>query len=324
MSIAVEPATSTPAPSTHVELLKRFIQAYWLRPENAFWMTLRSRALSLCPLEQPSIDLGCGDGVFSFLHCGGVFGPAFDVFASTAKLNEVRQRHADMFDCVGDDYHPTILSRPTTAIDVGLDLKPALLGKANRLALYGRLVEHDSNSPLPFDDDSFQTVYCNCAYWVTEIELFLDELRRITRPGGRIILQVKLDSMRRYTLDAFRPALGQQVLDILDRGRADCWPTVTDRATWEQRFGTAGLEVENATPFVTRTHAHIWDIGLRPIAPMLVRMANALTPETRESVKRDWVDLFCELLEPLADPTLDLFTKPDDPAEIQYTLTPQR
>jgi SAM-dependent methyltransferase len=287
-------------------------------------MTLRSEALSAEPLESPSIDLGCGDGVFSFLHGSGVLDPSFDVFTATAHLADVRDEHADMFDCAGDQYNPGILVPPAATFDVGLDLKPALLGKAKRLGGYGRLIEHDCNQPLPLEGGSFQTAYCNGGYWITRIDLFLSELRRITRPGGRVILQVKLDSMRRYTLEAFRPALGGRVLDLLDRGRADCWPTLTDRATWEQRFRAAGLKVDDATPFVTRTHAHIWDVGLRPIAPMLVRMANALTPATRDSIKREWVDLFCELLEPLTNPTFDLFTASDEPAEIQYTLTPER
>ena len=145
-------------------------------------------------------------------------------------------------------------------------------------------------------------------------------MRRITRPGGRIILQVKLDSMRRYTLEAYEAALGRRFLEIIGRGRMECWPTLTDRSTWEARFDRAGLSIENATPFVTQTHAHLWDIGLRPIAPMLVRMANALSPATRAAIKTEWVDLFCELLEPLCDPSLELLPTRDEPAEIQYVL----
>ena len=55
------------------DLLRRFVQAYWLRPENALWMTLRSTTLSAHALERPSLDVSCGDGVFSFLHAGGAF-----------------------------------------------------------------------------------------------------------------------------------------------------------------------------------------------------------------------------------------------------------
>ena len=74
--------------------------------------------------------------------------------------------------------------------------------------------------------------------------------------------------------------------------------------------------------FVTRTHAHVWDIGLRPIAPLLIDMANNLTPQTRRDIKRRWIDLFCDLLEPLSRTSFDLFGATSEPAEIQYVLRP--
>ncbi|MCH7840467.1 MAG: methyltransferase domain-containing protein [Planctomycetes bacterium] len=319
------PNLSAPKPfqCSPAKQLRRFLQAYWLRPENALWMALRSEVLSPYEPQHPSIDLACGDGVFSFLHCGGEFDPAFDVFTCVDRLDRVRDEHSDIFDCDGDQYRPAIQCHPPDTLDVGTDLKTNLLTKARRLDLYDRLVRHDNNQALPFEADSFQTVYCNAAYWVENIDGFLTEIGRITRPGGRIILQVKLDSMARYTLEAHRHLLGDRFLDIIGRGRIETWPTLADRRTWERRFISAGLDVQIATPFVTRTHAHLWDVGLRPIAPLLVRMANALTPSTRADIKRDWVDLLTSLLEPLCKPTLDLFDQPDEPAEIQYVLKPR-
>ena len=317
------------------KLLRRFLQAYWLRPENAFWMTLRSEVLRPYQLEGPSADLSCGDGVFSFIHAGGVLDPAFDVFAAVGNLDgtvsrqlsmgsrqpSVGGKHADMFDYVSDDYQPAIRSPVDERIDVGTDVKRTQLAKAKRLNLYHRLIRHDNNASLPFDNHTFQTIYCNAAYWVENIDGFLTELGRIIRPGGRVILQVKLDSLRRYTLNAHRNVLGDRFLDIIGRGRIESWPSLASRSVWESRFKAAGLAIENATPFGTRIHAHIWDIGLRPVAPLLVKMAGALTPQTRAAIKDEWVDLFCELLEPICNPKLDLLPGGDEPAEIQYILT---
>ena len=47
--------------------LRRFLNVYWLRPENAFWTVLRSLAWARVRMASPSIDLSCGDGVFSFI-----------------------------------------------------------------------------------------------------------------------------------------------------------------------------------------------------------------------------------------------------------------
>lgn len=320
MPSELAPSPVIPNPAIKPTTLRRFLDAYWLRPENALWMTLRSEVLQEQRLHHPTIDVSCGDGIFMFLHLGGVFDPSFDVFRSVGRLNHVQSDHADMFDCVNDTYQPIITTSPADNLDVGIDVKPALLAKARRLALYERLVEHDNNQPLPLKDGSFRVVYCNAAYWVHNIDGFLRELARVVRPDGLVILHIKLDSLKRYTLEAHRAVLGNRVLDILGRGRLDCWPSLASRSTWESRFAAAGLTIEVETPFITRTHAHLWDIGLRPIAPMLVRMTQTLTPQTRASIKADWVDLFYDLFSPLLEPNLDLFPGNDEPGEIQYVL----
>jgi SAM-dependent methyltransferase len=317
--------TPSPAPAatgrSRASLLRAYMQAYWLRPENAMWMTLRSEALATSGLPAPAIDLGCGDGIFMFLHCGGRLDPDFDVFAAVSRLDDVARNHADMFDHVDEDYAPETVRRPARSIDCGTDLKSSMLAKAQRLGLYGRFVLHDNNNPLPFDNESFRSVYCNAAYWVENIDDFLRELRRIVRPDGRVVLHVKSDAMRDYTLERHRDALGDRFLDLIGRGRMDCWPSLASRSVWERRFAAAGLHIESATPFATRTHAHIWDIGLRPLAPMLVKMANALPPPDRAAIKRDWVATLMELALPLCDAGLNLSGSDEtEPAEWQYVL----
>ncbi len=304
--------------STRRDLLERFLNAYWLRPENAFWMTIRSETLARCSLRAPTVDVCCGDGLFSFLHVGGVLDTAFDVFQAVGSLDRVHASNADMFDHETDDYAPQIVGEPTQTIHTGLDLKEALLSKARKLNLYKQLIEHDSNTRLPFGDESFETIYCNAAYWISNIDGFLKELRRIVRPGGKIILQVKLDSMREYNLSKHRDMLGDRFLEIIARGRLETWPTLGDEGTWEGRFKAAGLNVAEKTPFITATHAHIWDIGLRPLAPLLVRMANGVAADERRSIKRDWVSLLLELCLPLCDPAFGDNSRP--PAEVQYEL----
>lgn len=319
-------ALGTPTPAglpaeADVDRLRRFMCAYWLRPENALWMALRSRALSGCAFTEPAADVCCGDGIFSFLHHGGKFDPSFDVFWAVRGFEETVQG-ADMFDHVSETYRPPIELGPQTQLDLGLDLKESLLAKADRLGLYRRLVVHNANEALPLPAACLNTVYCNSAYWVTRIDAFLSELRRVCAPQGRVILHVKLACIRQFGLSARRGGPSDRLFELLVGKRLESWPTLADRRTWESRFAQAGFRVETAVPFVTGSHARIWEIGLRPLAPLLVRMANALAPETRKAIKADWVSIVMELAEPLCDIKLALTGGDQEPVEMQYELVP--
>jgi peptidoglycan/xylan/chitin deacetylase (PgdA/CDA1 family) len=297
-----------------------FLNAFWLRPENAVWMTLRSEALRRCAWERPSADLCCGDGLFSFLHHGGRLDPDFDVFQNGCNLQAAANPEADMFDHATEDYRPAIAKPADGPIDDGSDYKPNLLAKARALNLYAALTEHDHNRPLPFAEGRYRTVYCNAAYWIAGIDSFLAELRRIVHADGRVILQVKLDTMRKSALNGLKPILGPNAVQKLAGDRLASWPTLADRRTWEARFARAGFHVESALPLATALHATLWDVGLRPVAPLIARLANATTPQTRAAVKRDWVALFAELAAPLCDPALSGGTARHEPVEIQYVL----
>ena len=94
-------------------------------------------------------------------------------------------------------------------------------------------------------------------------------------------------------------------------------------AAWRSRFERAGFSVTAVDPLATRTHARLWDVGLRPIAPLLVRMTREIDAANRLSIKRDWIALMLELLEPFARRDIDLFDGPADPAEVLFVLRPR-
>jgi SAM-dependent methyltransferase len=304
------------------QLLEKFLEAYWLRPENALWMALRSEALSAYRFDPTCADFCCGDGLFSFLHHGGVLDPDFDVFEAVRDVRPGDSESVDMFDHVTDDYQPKVLCPAARILDVGTDIKETMLAKAARLKLFGKLVRHDHNRPAPFPAGSFRTIYCNAAYWMTEVHAFLTDLRRLLMPVGRAVLHVKLDAMRRAGLEDYRGVLGDRFVEIIMGRRLESWPSLAGRGEWESRFARAGLQVADARPIACIGHAQIWNVGLRPIAPLLIRMANALTPETRAAIKRDWVALMLNLAEPLFNPALNLGGQGAEPVEMQYVLSP--
>ena len=59
--------------------LRQYLNLYWLRPENGLITTFKSKAFEDITFRSPSLDLSCGDGLFMFIHSGGLFSDDFEV-----------------------------------------------------------------------------------------------------------------------------------------------------------------------------------------------------------------------------------------------------
>jgi len=62
------------------EIVQNFLNLYWLRPENAIWRTLDVLQMRDLEFRKPVIDIGCGDGTFSFTCFGGKVDYSYDVY----------------------------------------------------------------------------------------------------------------------------------------------------------------------------------------------------------------------------------------------------
>lgn len=283
--------------------LEALLNLYWLRPETALFRALDFRALDGIDFVPPVLELGCGDGALSFLRAGGRFDPAFDVYKQTTALDAFYE-NADIYDAYdADQKAPNILSKPTYRIHTGLDHKPNLLKKALGTGLYEETVEADANGSLPLPDASYQTVFSNILYWLTDHRSALAEIRRVLKPGGRAILHVPNETFRDYSFyQRLYVSTGDprwEWLKLIDRGRSESIKLCQSREAWVDDFSQAGLGVTHHVQYLSKLALEIWDIGLRPVSPFLIEMANALGDGKRAEIKRKWVEGMIPLVWPL-------------------------
>ena len=68
-----------------IKLFKEFLNYFWLRPENAIIFTLKSCAIHKLRKKKirSSLDIACGDGVFSFITNFGTFKISEDMYLET-------------------------------------------------------------------------------------------------------------------------------------------------------------------------------------------------------------------------------------------------
>ena len=96
-----------------------------------------------------------------------------------------------------------------TGVDLSKEMLAVAGGRARELGVTVELKEGDAQE-LPFPDSSFDTVVCTYALCsVPDDALAIGEMRRVLRPGGRLIL---VDHVR----STFRPLLwSQKVYELI-------------------------------------------------------------------------------------------------------------
>ena len=266
------------------KILQNFLNLYWVRPETAFWRTLDVLQMKSIKFKKPIIDIGCGDGSFSFTNFGGKVNSAFDVYRSIKNTSGFFK---------GVDIHnqnmqikPKILHKTKMKIDVGLDWKMNLLKKANELKLYEKLIQHDSNNPLPFENEEFETIFSNAFYWINDIESLLKEAKRICTESGKIVIFVPDQKFKDSLIYNQFLKGGYTWAKILDRGIYKNTKHCYTLSRWKTIFSRVGLKIEHHSNYATEKLTKIWSIGMRPYSPFIIEMANTLKLSERTKIKK--------------------------------------
>src|SRR5689334_22424650 len=103
---------------------------------------------------QPMVDIGCGDGTFSFVTAGGQFDPAFDLFTDVALSKR------DIYSAQRLR-PPKIKRHPDYIFEYGLDHQGVSLRKASQLAFYNILKNCNATKRLSIASESMNTVFSN-------------------------------------------------------------------------------------------------------------------------------------------------------------------
>lgn len=289
-SICGLPSRSSGAVSAAAEIvagdfLDVHLNLQWLRPESALCDAVASALIARFPFDSPALDLGCGNGLFSFVTSGGAFTDEYDWYRNA------RPGGDDMYDVMLTlPRAEWIARRPRYGIAVGFDAKETLLAQASALGFYHRVLRGDANHPLPFADRSFATVFSNILCWLESAASALGEIHRVLRSGGRALLCLPTEHFREYCVSYRWHEEDAILLRLMNRGRAETmkWcPSWTELDTLARRSGFTIVERHQYwSPLTMR----VWDIGLRPLSPVLIKLMARLGEDERATTKREWIE----------------------------------
>ena len=280
------------------KLLKQYLNWNWIRPESALMQALRGAAYNSTfkYFDENSLDVSCGDGMFSFIASGGEIAEDLDMFQSL-DLSKERKGNFDTYDFYDESYKVNIKKKPDFSYQYGSDWKDNLLKKAKVLNLYKNLLLHNNNEKLPFTDDKFNYIYSNSTYWVQNFEFHINDLVRILNHGGYLVLEMKSTNMKKFSsFNYAQKLMGERYCEIIDAGRLSTWKGLKPMSEIEKVVdNNQSLEVVKKEPLYGDIIAYIWDIGLRPLFRPLVKLANNSNPQLRHEVKREWCEIIYNL-----------------------------
>lgn len=286
-------------------IFKNLLNVYWLRPERALWRALDIEAMEGFEFQSPSVDLGCGDGVFSFIRAGGKFKAEFDAFKSVGNLDKFFE-NVDVFNHCDESFSPAIERKSDHQIDYGFDQKDALLQKAQGLGLYKETVSGDANGKLPFENNSIASLFSNIIYWLDDPEQVFNEVRRVLNQGGKACFMLPNETLPEFSfynsLCKHSDSGEFSFLKKLDRGRiADNIKHAKSAGEWECLMAKSGLNVVQHKMHLSKTVIQMWDIGLRPLFPVLLKMVHEIEEKKLLEIKSEWIDVFKMFLSPIIE-----------------------
>ena len=282
-----------------LDLLKAHINVAWLRPENALWDAIASSLVCKYEIVPPSLDLGCGNGIFSFITAGGDFSIDYDWYMNV-DTEGFWENNKDIYDaCRVENLDRFIIKKPRYTFSVGLDYKINLLKQAEALNFYQSIVEYDARQPLPFEDGQFKTVFSNILYWLTDLKKSLDQIYRILDRDGIAILCMPNTKFLHYCFTYHWKKENSGLLRLLNRGRSESMHWTISYKDFSILAKRVGFDIVDHFYYLSPIILKTWDIGLRPLSPLLINMANKLNLKDRKAVKLEWIETVTNFLLPL-------------------------
>ena len=286
-----------------ISYLNQLLQIHWLRPETALWRSFDCLLMEKYgDISGRSVDLGCGDGSMSFIMAGGIVNE-YDVFMDVGELQNYNTG-ADIYNQNTNIQLNIDLTHLRYTFEWGIDHKDGLIDKAKRFTpFYRNNLVLDLNKKQPIEDGYYDSAFSNILYWLDNMDNTLSEWRRVIKEHGKLFLFVPNANFKEKAwLYYSAPHTGEKkYLNYFDRGYNALIHHCYSTSQWEGIFQKNGFNVVDHHLYLTNPVMDIWNVGTRPIAPLLINMASILTLENRVSTKSEWIDYFTHFFAPIIE-----------------------
>lgn len=268
---------------------------YWLKPFDAVNDTANAIALlNFDWSKSPILEIGGGDGVFSFIMHGGKFAFEDDRYGQTDTSIK-----GDIYDIYKEELKLRITKEVSIKYDTGLDLKLSHLYKSRETGIYKNLISSISEK-LPLQDNFYSTVFLYTFHGLFDYSQTLKEIRRVIKKDGTLLMIAVNDTVKQsficFNLHEYCKRKGwtklSDYLSDLDGGRYQEIGTLFSKSMqeWKELFQETGFQIEEVYSQVSSLLWKIYDTQTRPFLKFMIRMNQILKNiHLKKLIKFLWV-----------------------------------
>ncbi len=267
--------------------LWRYHSLYFLKPQDAVNDTLTSSLLHRLDWSGPVVELGSGDGVFSYVMHGGYFPLWFDRYLMT-DLSKL-----DIYDSHQADVLQPAISLGSPDILLAIDAKESHVRKIREIgfAKHSQVAAYEA---LPLSSASVPKIFYYTPHGLNDHEVAIREAARVLVSGGTMLILLYDEKLRPSFIchrlaQAFVGSFGAY-FSRMDNGRCD---EITRLAKspeeWERFFQRHGFEIEARHSGLSAFAWKVYDIQTRPLLNPLIRLFGILPREIRTVAKLCWM-----------------------------------
>jgi ubiquinone/menaquinone biosynthesis C-methylase UbiE len=160
------------------DYLRKALKVYYLDPGLALHRAVEAKMFNKYSLVSPILELGCGDGSFSYVCYGA---------------DELENEETVSFS-VEDIRRSMVDDR----IDIGIDIVANAVRQAKNKSIHKNVLVADINN-LPFKNPCFKTIISNSVIThIYDLDKALNEIARILYPEGKFIFTVPSEYFGEY------------------------------------------------------------------------------------------------------------------------------
>lgn len=227
-----------------LKYLRKALRVFYPDPGLALHRAVEAKMFSKSSLVSPILELGCGDGSFSYLCYGS---------------DELK--HNERVSSTAEDKRLSNIARP---IDIGLDLVSNTIREAKSKGIYKNVVVADINN-LPFKNQLFKTIISNSVMThIYHLDNALNEIARILHPEGKFVFTAPSKYFGDYLFSTqIWKALGlRSIAKFFSRKYNKKYGQYhfLKLSEWQSRLEAVGMRLEEDKYYLSGKASFVWSL----------------------------------------------------------------